>query len=89
MELEVFNKDLLPISEVTLEPGNPRRHSKLVHVSFRGYDELHLNHPPTTYAETMVNLFKGNVRNSFVLQETHLRTSKLFLKLMQGLNLNL
>lgn len=57
MELEAFKTDL------SKGPGgDTRRHSEFSHVSFRGYEELHKNHPPTSYAETMMNLFKGNVR---------------------------
>jgi len=30
-------------------------------VSFMGYEELHEAQPPTSYIETLANLFKGNV----------------------------
>ena len=37
--------------------ANPRKKK----VSFMGYEELHESQPPTSYIETLANLFKGNL----------------------------
>ena len=45
-----------------IETGDkPQTNPSKKKVSFMGYEELHDAQPPTSYWETLANLFKGNV----------------------------
>jgi hypothetical protein len=44
--------------EVANSPPPEKRRKK---ISFMGYEEIHQNHPPTSYMETLANLLKGNM----------------------------
>lgn len=43
----------------TLPPSSPPPEIRKKKMSFMGYEEIHENQPPTSYIETLANLFKG------------------------------
>lgn len=50
------DKDKMPNAVEEALPPKPKKK-----VSFMGYEEIHENQQPTSYLETLINLFKGNV----------------------------